>query len=324
MNRGYVVRRLWQTLPMLFGVVVIGFLLVHMAPGDPVLALAGENGDAAYYAAMRERYGLDRSLVDQLGTYLSRLARGDLGSSAIQKQPVSSVIFSRLPNTLLLAGSALVLSSVIGVVAGVWAGANQDGPRDRLISSITLLLYAVPGFWLGQLAILWFGLRWGWFPVQGRTDARSDATGLAHLLDVAHHLALPMLVLASQQIAVVGRLTRAGLIVELAEPHIDAGRARGVPERRILFRHALPASLLPVMTVIGNRVGHLVSGAVVVEIVFGWPGIGRLLVTSTTDRDIPVLLGLFLLIGFAVLIANLITDVAYHRLDPRIRVGQRS
>lgn len=311
-------------MPMLLGVVVVGFLLVHVAPGDPVLALAGENGDEAYYVAMRERYGLDRSLVSQLGTYLSRLARGDLGSSAIQKRPVSDVIFSRLPNTLLLAGSALVLSTVVGIVAGVWAAASRGGLRDRLISSTALLLYAVPVFWLGQLSILWLSLRWGWFPVQGRTDARSDAAGLAHLIDVAHHLALPMLVLASQQVAVVARLTRVGLIVELAEPHIDAGRARGVPERRILFRHALPASLLPVMTVIGSRVGHLVSGAVVVEIVFGWPGIGRLLVTSTTDRDIPVLLGLFLLIGFAVLIANLITDLAYHRLDPRIRIGQGS
>lgn len=140
------------------------------------------------------------------------------------------------------------------------------------------------------------------------------------MLDVAHHLVLPALVLASQQIAIVARLTRATMIEELESPHIDAGRARGLSEFSILFRHALPAALLPVVTVIGNRVGHLVSGAVIVEIVFGWPGIGRLLVSSTTDRDIPVLLGLFLLIGFAVLIANLLTDISYQRLDPRIRI----
>ncbi len=306
---------------MLFGVVIIGFALVHLAPGDPVLALAGENGDEAYYAEMRERFGLDRPLVVQLWEYLSQLVQGDLGSSSIRKKPVTDVIFSRLPNTLLLAGTALALSTLFGLLAGVWAAARPGGVRDRLISVAVLLLYAIPVFWLGQLAVLWLGLRLGWFPVQGRTDARSDATGLTHHLDVAHHLALPALVLASQQIAVVARLTRANVIEELDAPHIDAARSRGLTERRILFRHALPGALLPVITVVGNRVGHLVSGAVVIEIVFGWPGIGRLLVTSTTDRDVPVLLGLFLLIGFAVLIANLLTDLSYQLLDPRIRVG---
>ncbi len=306
---------------MLFGVVIIGFALVHLAPGDPVLALAGENGDEAYYAEMRERFGLDRPLVVQLWEYLSQLVQGDLGSSSIRKKPVTDVIFSRLPNTLLLAGTALALSTLFGLLAGVWAAARPGGIRDRLISVAVLLLYAIPVFWLGQLAVLWLGLRLGWFPVQGRTDARSDATGLTHHLDVAHHLALPALVLASQQIAVVARLTRANVIEELDAPHIDAARSRGLTERRILFRHALPGALLPVITVVGNRVGHLVSGAVVIEIVFGWPGIGRLLVTSTTDRDVPVLLGLFLLIGFAVLIANLLTDLSYQLLDPRIRVG---
>ncbi len=321
MTRRYILGRLWQTVPMLLGVVVVGFLLVHIAPGDPILALAGENGDEAYYAAMRERFGLDQPLTRQLWTYISRLARGDLGTSAIQKQPVSAVIFDRLPNTLLLAGTALVLSTTIGILAGVLAASKSGALRDRAVSTSTLLLYAVPVFWLGQLTILWFGLRWGWFPVQGRTDARSNSTGLAHFLDVAHHLALPALVLASQQIAVVARLTRTALIDQLEAPHIDAARSRGLPDATILFRHALPAALLPVVTVIGNRVGHLVSGAVVVEIVFGWPGIGRLLVAATTDRDIPVLLGLFVLIGFAVLIANLITDISYRWLDPRIRIG---
>lgn len=318
MTRSYLFRRIWQTVPMLFGVVVVGFVLVHAAPGDPVLALAGENGDEAYYAAMRERFGLDRPVHIRLWEYLGRLVRGDLGTSSIRKQPVTEVIFSRLPNTLLLAGTALVLSTIGGLAAGIWA--TMGRVRDRVVSITVLVLYGVPVFWLGQLAVLWLALRWGWFPVQGRTDARSDATGVAHLLDVAHHLALPALVLASQQIAVIARLTRTTLAAELEAPHIDAARSRGLSERRILLRHALPGSLLPVVTVIGNRVGHLVSGAVVVEIVFGWPGIGRLLVSATTDRDVPVLLGLFLLIGFAVLIANLLTDLTYQWLDPRIRL----
>ena len=234
---------------------------------------------------------------------------------------MTGVIFDRLPNTLLLAGSALVISTVVGIGAGALAATRPGGLRDRSISAFTLLLYAVPVFWLGQLALVSLGLRLGWFPVQGRSDPRSQATGLAHVLDVAHHLVLPAVVLASQQVAAIARLTRASLIDELQAAHIDAGRARGVSERRLLFVHALPAALLPVVTVIGNRVGHLVSGAVVIEIVFGWPGIGRLLITSTTDRDLPVLLGLFLLIGVAVLLANLLTDLAYARLDPRITLG---
>ncbi len=303
---------------MLLGVVVVGFALIHLAPGDPVLAIAGENGDEAYYAEMRARFGLDEPFHEQLVTYLSRVARADLGSSAIQGQPVTDIIVARLPNTLLLAGSALVLSTVSGLVFGVWAASRPGALRDRLVSMGVLLMYAVPVFWLGQLAIIWFGLRWGWFPVQGRTDARSDATGIAHVIDVAHHLALPAMVLASQQVAIVARLTRANMVEILALPHVELARAKGLSESRILFTHVLPGSLLPVVTVIGNRVGHLVSGAVVVELVFGWPGIGRLLVASTNDRDIPVLLGLFLLVGAAVLLANLLTDLTYARLDPRI------
>ena len=306
---------------MLLGVVVVGFALVHIAPGDPILALAGEDGDEAYYEQMRERFGLDEPFLRQLGTYLGRVARGDLGMSNIRGRPVIEVIGDRLPNTLLLAGTALVLSTFGGVAVGAWAASRSGGLRDRAVSASTLLLYALPVFWLGQLAILWLGLRLGWFPVQGRTDPRAAATGLAHWIDVAHHLALPSLVLASQEVAIVARLTRTGMIEELAAPHIAVARSKGLTPRRILFAHALPGSLLPVVTVIGNRVGHLVSGAVVVEIVFGWPGIGRLLVAATSDRDIPVLLGLFLLIGVSVLIANLITDLAYARLDPRIKLG---
>ncbi len=305
---------------MLLGVVVVGFALIHVAPGDPVLALAGENGDQAYYDRMRARFGLDRPFHEQLATYVSRVGRGDLGTSAVQGRPVSDVILERLPNTLLLAGTALVLSTIVGILAGVWAAARPGAPRDRMVSVAVLVLYAVPGFWLGQLAIIWLGLRWGWFPVQGRSDPRSSARGLSHALDVAHHLALPALVLASQQVAVVARLTRTTMLEQLRSPHIDVARSKGMPNRRILFNHALPASLLPVVTVVGNRLGHLVSGAVVVEIVFGWPGIGRLLITSTNDRDIPVLLGLFLLVGAAVLVANLLTDLTYARLDPRIQL----
>lgn len=319
MNLGYVRRRLLQVPLTVAGIVVLGFLLIHLAPGDPVLALAGDSGDAAYYAFMTERFGLDRPLHEQLATYAGNVARGDLGVSYIQGRPVLEVIMERLPATLLLTVTALVLSSAVGVGLGVVATRRRHGPGDLVVTGTALVLYAAPVFWLGQLALVVLALRAGLFPVQGMTTAGGPTGGLAHVVDVARHLALPALVLASQEAAAVTRLTRAGLLEELLTEHVRAARAKGLSERRVLTVHALRRALLPVVTVVGGRVGHLVAGAVVVEVVFGWPGIGRLLIGATQTRDTPILLGIFLLIAFAVVLANLVTDLAYGWLDPRIR-----
>lgn len=319
MIRRYVWRRLFQLVPTCAGILIVGFVLIHLAPGDPVLALAGDSGDAEYYAFMRDKFGLDEPLPVQFVSYAANVVQGDLGVSFVQGRSAAAAIGERLPATLLLTGTALALSTVLGLLVGVVGGARRGKASDVALNGLTLGLYAAPVFWLGQLAILFFALRLGWFPVQGMTTAREQYTGWAAVADVAHHLALPALVLASQQLAAVSRLTRSGVSAELESDHVRTARAKGVGESTVLVRHALRRPLLPVVTVIGGRIGHLVAGTVVIETVFGWPGIGRLLVTSMQARDIPIILGIFLFVSLAVVVANLITDLTYAWLDPRIR-----
>lgn len=315
----YLRRRLLQLLPTAAGVVAVAFLLIQLAPGEPILALAGQHGDAEYYASMRERFGLDRSLPQQLATYTGRLATGDLGTSYVLGRSVASVIGERIPATLLLTGSALLLSTAGGIAVGVWS-ATRRGLRGGAVSIASLVVYAAPVFWVGQIGLLLLALELGWFPVQGMTDAAGDASGPARWLDVAHHLALPALVLASQEVAAVARLTRSGMLEELRSDYVRTARAKGLGDAAVRWKHALRSALLPVVTVVGGRVGHLLSGTVVVEIVFGWPGIGRLLVNAVVARDIPVVMGVFLVVAMAVVIANLVTDLVYAWLDPRIRL----
>lgn len=316
MTGRYVRSRLLQVLPAVTGILLIGFLLIHLAPGDPVVALAGESGDAEYYAAMRARFGLDRSLPLQLGTYAANVLRGDLGTSYVHGRPVLDLILERLPATLLLTGSALVVSTVVGILLGAVAASRPRGVRDLTITTTTLGIDAVPVFWLGQLVLLGLSLHLGWFPVGGLTDARAGGG----TLDRLHHLALPVLVLASGEVAAIARLTRAALLSELALPHTTTARAKGLSPRQVLRRHALRRALLPVVTLVGSRPGHLLGGAVVVEVIFSWPGIGRLLLAAMQNRDGPILLGVFLLTAVTVVVANLIVDLVYGWIDPRIRL----
>jgi peptide/nickel transport system permease protein len=318
----YVGWRLVQVVPAVAGIVAIGFLLIHLAPGDPVLALAGEHGDAEYYAFMRDRFGLDEPLHRQFAAYAGNVLRGDLGISYTHGRPAAAVIGERIPATLLLTVTSLVISSTAGVALGVYAAAHRRTYRDAAITATTLGLYAAPVFWLAQLSLLLFGLRLGWFPVQGMRAAAGTPGGLAGLLDQARHLALPALVLASQEVAAVARLTRSELHEELEQDYVRTARAKGLGERRVVTRHALQRAMLPVTTVIGGRVGHLISGAIIVEVVFSWPGLGRLLLTAMQTRNSPIILGIFLLVAFTVVLANLVTDLAYGWLDPRIRYGR--
>ncbi|MEO8193188.1 MAG: ABC transporter permease [Gemmatimonadales bacterium] len=320
MNSRYVVRRLAQVVPTVFGIVLIAFLLIHLAPGDPVLALAGDNGDAAYYAFMRHRFGLDRSLPEQIATYFLRVFSGDMGMSYVHGRSAVAVIMERAPATLLLTGSALLIAIVLSIPLGAVAARRPHSAADIGINAVALTLYSTPAFWLGQLAILTIALKLGLTPVQGMTSAGSMETGAMRALDVARHLFLPAMVLASQELAVLVRLTRSGLIDELSRDHVRTARAKGLTEAAVLIRHAMPRGLLPVVTVVGARAGQLIAGAIVTEIVFGWPGIGRLLLTSLQNRDTPLLLALFVLVSFTVVVANLLTDLIHAALDPRVRI----
>lgn len=318
-NRRFVVRRLLQLVPTVIGILLIGFALVHLAPGDPILALAGENGDAAYYAFMRHRFGLDLPLPQQFVVYVTRVASGDLGASFVTGRGVMAVIVERIPATLLLTGTALVLTVVVAIPLGIVAAWRAGSAYDIGIGAAGLVIFSAPPFWIGQLAILVFALHLGIVPVQGMTDAGELTAGFAYARDLAAHLALPALVLASHEIVVLMRVTRAGLARELALHHVRTARAKGVSELMVVFRHALPRALLPVIAVIGARVGQLLAGAVVVEVVFGWPGMGRLLLAGLEARDIPVLLGLFIVLSIVIVLMNLLTDFVYAARDDRIR-----
>lgn len=313
------VRRVLQVVPAVAAIVVVTFMLVHLAPGDPVEVLASEGGSPEYLDSLRAEYGLDKPLPTQLAVYASKVVRGDFGESILLGQSVTDLIGERMQPTLLLTGSALVLSSLAAVGLGVMSGRRPFGAFDTSLSAAGLVAYAVPTFWLGQIVVLILGLKLGWFPVQGFTDARADNTGLAHYLDLAHHLALPALVLATSETALLARITRAGLLADLGKGYALTARAKGVNESRIVTHHVLRNVLLPVATVIGSRVGFLVSGAVLVESVFAWPGLGSLLVDGARNQDHPVVLALVMMVAVSVVVMNLVIDLIYGRIDPRVR-----
>ncbi len=303
---------------VVIGIVTLSFFLIHLAPGDPVVALAGESGDASYYAQMRARFGLDRPLASQYITYISHVLRGDLGTSYVQGRPAIRAVTERIPATLLLTGTALVVATLLGVALGALAARRHGRRGDLAARGVGLLGAAIPGFWLGQLALLALASRVHLFPVQGMTDPHHVWTGWRYALNVGHHLALPAAVLAAGELALVMRLVRSSVVEAMDKPFITTARGKGCSERRVLW-HALRSSLLSVVTVIGTRLGFLLSGAVLVEVVFSWPGVGRLMLSSIQDRDFPVLLGILLFASVAVVVANLLTDLAYGALDPRAR-----
>jgi peptide/nickel transport system permease protein len=319
LNRRYVVRRLLQVLPAVASILIVTFAVVQAAPGDPVVAVAGESGNEEYYDFMREKFGLDRPVVEQFWTYATNVLRGDLGVSFVQGQEVVDLILERVPATLLLMGSALLVSTVGGIVLGALAARRPFGPFDLGVSTGALVGYALPSFWLAQLAMLTIAFRTGWFPIQGMTDARADYTGLAHYLDVARHLVLPSLVLAASEVALITRIARTGILAEMDSDYIKVAQAKGLSPTGALVHHALRNALLPVVTVVGTRIGFLFSGAVLVETVFGWPGLGRLVLSAAQTRDHPLLLGMVLLVAFSLVLSNLLTDLLYARVDPRIR-----
>jgi peptide/nickel transport system permease protein len=318
-NRRYVVRRLLQVLPAVASILVVTFAVIHAAPGDPIVAVAGESGNEEYYAFMREKFGLDRPLHVQFLTYATNIFRGDLGTSFVQGQAVVDLIAERVWPTLLLMGSALLVFTIGGILLGALAARRPFGPFDLAVSTTALVGYALPVFWLAQLAMLTLAFRFGWFPIQGMTTARVSYTGWAHYADVARHLVLPALVLAASEVALITRIARTGILAEMNSDYVRVAQAKGLSRSSALLKHALRNALLPVVTVVGTRIGFLFSGAVLVETVFGWPGLGRLVLSAAQTRDHPILLGMVLLVAFSLVISNLLTDLLYARVDPRIR-----
>lgn len=313
-------RRLLGMAGVLLAVVVINFLLIHAAPGDPASVIAGQSGaaDERFVQQLRAQFGLDRPLPEQLWIYVSGVLRGDLGVSHRQQRTVAGLIGERLPATLLLTGTAFVFALAAGVALGAAAARRAGGLADGLITVLALAFYATPIFWVGLMLVLVFSVWLEWLPGFGMATVGADFTGLAAAADVARHLVLPALTLGLFYTAVYARLTRASVLEVAGQDFVRTARAKGVPEGRILRRHVLRNAMLPVATFAGIQAGQLVGGSILVETVFAWPGVGRLAFDALLARDYQLLLGVFLCTSVLVLVFNLLTDLLYLAIDPRV------
>jgi peptide/nickel transport system permease protein len=316
----YLLKRLFYTLPLMAGAIAIIFFLIHAAPGDPVDYLIGEAGASQEVVdRLRQQMGLDRPVIVQFGLYAMQILSGDLGYSVVSGAPVLTLVLERFPATLLLMATQYTLAAIIGITLGVISARRPNSGTDNVITFLSLASFAIPVFWLGQMMILIFGYHLDWFPIQGMTNLRRGYTGFSYVLDVAYHLTLPALTLAIYNVGLVLRLTRSSVIQVIGQDYIKVARAKGLSERVVLFKHALRNALLPVVTVIGVEIPGLIAGAVLAETVFGWPGLGRLTLDAINARDYPLLMGMFLFICLFVIVANLLVDLLYAVLDPRIR-----
>lgn len=318
----YVIRRILQAVPLLLGIIILNFLLIHLAPGDPVTIFLGDLGTSQEYVqAVRARLGLDRPLPIQLFIYVRSVLGGDLGYSYVNQEKVLTLILGRVPATLLLVGTSLILASVFGVILGVMSARKPYSLTDNLNAFVSLIGYSVPVFWFGQLLLMYGSLQTDLFPAQGMVSIRRPPTGFGYYLDVGHHLVLPVFALGLRYLVVNSRYARASMLEVLSLDYITTARAKGLPEREVFYRHALRNALLPVTTLLGINVGVIFAGAVLTEAVFAWPGLGMLMLNSVYARDYPVLMGLLVVVSTMVIFANLATDILYGFLDPRIQLG---
>ena len=304
-------------------IVVVNFLVLHLSPGDIVDVLAGEAGAATpeYVAMLRQRFGLDRPLVSQLGSYVWGVLNLDLGFSFRHNTSVLRLMLDRLPATLILMGSSLSLAVALGVVFGVTAARNVNRPVDGAIGIMVLLSYATPTFWIGLMLIVLFSVKLGWLPTGGMMTIGAGLSGPARALDVAHHLVLPAASLALFYAAIYTRLMRASMLEVASQDYVRTARAKGISERRVLYSHALRNALLPLLTIVGVQVGSVLGGSLLLESVFGWPGLGRLAFEAVQQRDYNLLLGILLLSSLLVILVNLVVDLLYAALDPRIELA---
>jgi peptide/nickel transport system permease protein len=301
----FLFRRLLLTIPVLVGVATLVFSLLHLVPGDPVQAMLGESASPEDVAQMRTRLGLDRPLLVQYAAFMKGAVTGDLGTSLRTSQPVTAAIAERMPATIELALAAMLVAVLVAIPLGIIAAVRAGTKVDHAATTLALVGISMPNFWLGPLLAIVFSVSLGWLPVSGRGT-------LAHLV-------LPAITLGAPLAAVLARMTRASVLEELRELYVLAARARGVSRSRAVLKHAFRNSLIPIVTVLGLQFGAVLTGAVITETIFAWPGVGRLLVQSISARDYPAVQGCILLIAITYVSMNLLIDVLYGFLDPRIR-----
>jgi peptide/nickel transport system permease protein len=319
--RRWLLRRALQSLVTLVVALVILFLLMHILPGDP-LSRVGEGRPLTpeQIQALRDRYDLNRPLLEQLWSFVVGLVHGDLGVSIEYARPVTGLIFERLPATLLLGGTVLLLNFTVGLWLGVRQAVRKDSAEDRWLTTVSLAGYATPSFWLGLVLAWLVGVKWRLLPPAGMRNPLLEAGGLAAAVDVARHLVLPAITLSVVSIAGTMRYQRTAMLEALRFPYILTARAKGLTERRVLW-HGWRNALFPVLTLFGLWLPILVSGSVFVEAVFAWPGLGSLAAAAVGNRDYPLLMGAAILVAGMVVLAGFLTDVAYALLDPRVRLS---
>jgi peptide/nickel transport system permease protein len=317
------ISRLLQGLALVLAVVVLNFVLVHAAPGDPVETIAGASGGMSpeLMAQLRTQYGLDKPLPVQLGVYLSQVAQGDLGFSYYFNLPVSEMVAERVPATLLLVVSAVLLAFVVGTGIGVLSSRKPNGVLSQFITVLSLVGFAAPIFWVGIMLVILFASIWPILPVAGMRSIDSSGGGWTDVVDVAQHLVLPTFTLSLVYLAQYSRLARSAMLDVLGSDFIRTARAKGLAESVVLYKHALRNALLPVVTVLGLQFGNVLAGAILVETVFNWPGLGRLAFESVLRRDYPTILGVLLFSSIVVVVMNQVTDLAYRLIDPRIKTS---
>lgn len=317
---GYLLRRLATAIPLVFGVLTLTFFIVRLAPGDPAAIYISGDVDPAYADRLRQSLGLDQPLHVQYVQWLISTVQGEFGVSFSKRAPVFDVILETLPRTLLLTSAALVLNFLIGIAIGIAAAIQRGRARDHLIGIISLFLYSMPEFWLGLMLILGLSLQIPLFPASGmHSPLATYLPDIEYVIDVLHHMVLPVFVLGIASAAATGRYMRGSLLEVINQDYIRTARAKGVRERVVISRHALRNALLPIITLFGLSLPFLLGGAVIVETVFGWPGMGKLAVDAIFTRDYPLIIACTFVAGSTVVAGNLLSDVMYAIADPRIR-----
>ncbi|MCW3783646.1 ABC transporter permease [Defluviimonas salinarum] len=309
---------------LLAAVVVLNFVMIHLAPGDVADTIAQSMGgaDAEILAQIRADYGLDQPFIVQLGQYIWKVLHFDLGSSYYYNRPVTELILERLPATLLLVITAQTLALVIGVVTGVFSARRPNGFLSHLVTIVAFFGHAAPVFWTGILLLIAFSLQIHWFPVGGMRDVTVTGGFWAHSFDVARHMVLPVFTLSTTFLALYSRLCRASMMETLGSDYVRTAKAKGLPMRSVVYKHALKNALSPVITLAGLQFSAVISGAVLVETVFSWPGLGTLAFQVIVARDTPTILGILFFSALIVIAGNLLTDLVQRLVDPRVRTGQ--
>ncbi len=331
----YIGRRLLEIVPVIFGVLIVVFTIAHLTPGDPVLVLLGERATPEAIERLRAQLHLNDALPVQFMKYLGQVLQGDLGNSIQNNERVTVELATRFPATIELTGAAMLIASTVGILMGVLAATRQNSFFDGASMFAALFGFSMPIFWLGIMLILLFAAYLGLFPISGRLDYTVEVTRVTNLYlvdalltgnwdelgNALRHLVLPALTLSTVPLAIIARMTRSSLLEVLRQDYVRTARAKGLVERRVISRHAIKNAFIPVVTVIGLNVGSLLSGAILTETIFAWPGVGRLVVDAIFARDYPIVQGAVLVIALLFVIVNLLVDLSYAYLDPRIRYG---